>query len=574
MAIFYTDSASFENITVTQNLTVLGTSSATFTENLIVDSNTIKLGNSQILRYAGIEFVDSGSTPISSASILYDSVRDQTIFYHNGGATSSVFLLGPETYNNLGNETYITQNRLVKGTGIEHLEDSNITDTGTLVSIVGPLSASGGITGSGFFGTASHAVSASYAPGGGGVTINNNTNNYVLTATGTANTINGESGLTYDGLTLIVSTSISADTISATGQLEGDSLLVNNTSQFDGLATFAAGLFVSNDPSIVSLAVTGSTILSGSTQVTGSLQVLGGITGSLLGTASRATSASFAISASWAPAGEQGASFPYDGTVTPAIISGSLIISGSEVNKPILVSGSIDGFSAIEIHNFDAGNNASSDFVAGSNNATDDGNYIDFGINSSTYNAGFVGAASDGYLYLTSSVGELHIGHAATTANSNIRLFTGGTTSDANTRLFISGSGRIGMGTVSPIATLHVSGGLHSINQTVMSSGSITGSGSPTITLNMHNANYFYVSASGAGTVTWAVSNVIVAPNVQAFILEYTGGAQKTNNWFTNTRWPGGVAPTLSTTGIDLLGFITDDAGANWRGALLQRNSS
>jgi hypothetical protein len=34
---------------------------------------------------------------------------------------------------------------------------------------------------------------------GGGVTINNNTDNYLLTASGTANTINGESGLTWDG---------------------------------------------------------------------------------------------------------------------------------------------------------------------------------------------------------------------------------------------------------------------------------------------------------------------------------------------------------------------------------------
>ena len=37
---------------------------------------------------------------------------------------------------------------------------------------------------------------------GGGVTINSNTNNYLLTASGTANTINGESQLTFDGVTL------------------------------------------------------------------------------------------------------------------------------------------------------------------------------------------------------------------------------------------------------------------------------------------------------------------------------------------------------------------------------------
>ncbi len=37
-----------------------------------------------------------------------------------------------------------------------------------------------------------------------GTTINGNTNNYVVTATGTANTLQGEAGLTYDGSALIV----------------------------------------------------------------------------------------------------------------------------------------------------------------------------------------------------------------------------------------------------------------------------------------------------------------------------------------------------------------------------------
>ena len=37
---------------------------------------------------------------------------------------------------------------------------------------------------------------------GSTTTINGNTNNYVVTATGTANTLQGESGLTWDGATL------------------------------------------------------------------------------------------------------------------------------------------------------------------------------------------------------------------------------------------------------------------------------------------------------------------------------------------------------------------------------------
>ena len=38
--------------------------------------------------------------------------------------------------------------------------------------------------------------------GGGGVTINNNVDNYILSATGNASIINGESNLQFDGISL------------------------------------------------------------------------------------------------------------------------------------------------------------------------------------------------------------------------------------------------------------------------------------------------------------------------------------------------------------------------------------
>jgi hypothetical protein len=54
--------------------------------------------------------------------------------------------MGPETYNDLGNETYLSANRLPKGTGIEHLRDSNITDTGTVVSVNSNTAVTGSFT--------------------------------------------------------------------------------------------------------------------------------------------------------------------------------------------------------------------------------------------------------------------------------------------------------------------------------------------------------------------------------------------------------------------------------------------
>jgi hypothetical protein len=139
---------------ITNDLVIQGSASiqTISSSRLDIGDNIIQLNvNSPSLRFGGIEINDSGSAG-SSGSFLYDSLHDEFIFVHKGNGvnvTSSHFVLGPETYDNLGTETYLTNNRLPKGTGKEHLNDSNITDTGTLITlgsnttITGTLVASG-----------------------------------------------------------------------------------------------------------------------------------------------------------------------------------------------------------------------------------------------------------------------------------------------------------------------------------------------------------------------------------------------------------------------------------------------
>jgi len=184
------------SLTITNNLTVLGSASVTF-----ISESTLNIGTNLITvntinpgaRFGGLAVIDSGSSPLVSASFLYDSIQDEFLFVHKGTAggvlTSSVFLLGPETFNDVGNEIYLTQNRLPKGSGIEHLYDSNISDDGSVVSInsnteiTGSLVATGLTDGSGsnhvvmyntasgqFFFTASSAIGG----GGGGNASNDN----------------------------------------------------------------------------------------------------------------------------------------------------------------------------------------------------------------------------------------------------------------------------------------------------------------------------------------------------------------------------------------------------------------
>ena len=87
------------------------------------------------------------------------------------------------------------------------------------------------------------------------------------------------------------------------------------------------------------------------------------------------------------------------------------------------------------------------------------------------------------------------------------------------------------------------------------------GSGT-TIDLTLGN----YVIANTGFTTNWTFSNPVPPPNACGFILELKNGGSKTQNWPATGRWPGGIAPALTSSGTDILVFITDDGGVNWRG--------
>jgi hypothetical protein len=82
--------------------------------------------------------------------------------------------------------------------------------------------------------------------------------------------------------------------------------------------------------------------------------------------------------------------------------------------------------------------------------------------------------------------------------------------------------------------------------------------------------NYFIKTATGA--LTWTATNV-PATRAYSFILELTNGGTGTQTWFSGIKWPSGTAPTLVASGVDVLGFITDDGGTTWRGVQLMKDS-
>jgi hypothetical protein len=97
-----------------------------------------------------------------------------------------------------------------------------------------------------------------------------------------------------------------------------------------------------------------------------------------------------------------------------------------------------------------------------------------------------------------------------------------------------------------------------------------SGSGNRTIDLDLGN----YVSATVTGITTWTFSNPLASPNAVGFVLELTDGGSATQNWPTpSVKWPGGTAPTLTASGVDVLTFVTDDGGTNWRGVVSMLDS-
>ena len=137
---FYGTQTYSGSVYIANDLVVQGSSSIQYisASSVSIGTNIVRLNTANpTIRYAGLTMIDSGSIG-GSGSFLYDSVEDEFIFVHRGNGTnvtSSHFILGPETYDNLGNEAYLTCNRIPKGTGKEHLINSCIFDNGGNIGI-------------------------------------------------------------------------------------------------------------------------------------------------------------------------------------------------------------------------------------------------------------------------------------------------------------------------------------------------------------------------------------------------------------------------------------------------------
>jgi hypothetical protein len=110
------------------------TSSQLRVEDNIITVNTASPGS----RFGGLEVHDSGSVGIATGSLLWDSVNNRWVYQNSSEASygGGVILSGPRSSGSLGSELTLTSGRIAKSAGGDHLNDSNITDDGTTVTVL------------------------------------------------------------------------------------------------------------------------------------------------------------------------------------------------------------------------------------------------------------------------------------------------------------------------------------------------------------------------------------------------------------------------------------------------------
>jgi len=192
--------------------------------------------------------------------------------------------------------------------------------------------------------------------------------------------------------------------------------------------------------------------------------------------------------------------------------------------------------------------------------------------------AAVVDALANFNLSLTSQVtGTLPVangGTGITSFGSGVATWIG-TPSSANLASAVTdetGSGALVFGTAPTITGMTLAGAVTGADQTVSAInlkdyGEVTNalgsvSGSTTIDLTAGNS----VTATTGGAITWTFSNPTASDELCGFVLKLVNGGSATQTWPTSVDWPSGTAPTLTTSGTDVLVFITCDGGTTYYG--------
>jgi hypothetical protein len=330
--------------------------------------------------------------------------------------------------------------------------------------------------------------------------------------------VSASSQVSYTGLANVPAGIVSSST-QVTTLLPAGTVSSSGQVSYTGLSNIPAGIVsASSQVSYTGLSNIPSGILSSSTQINN----LSGVSASFAQTASfllgSVTSASFATSASRAQTASLALAVDYANVNNkPTLISASSQVSYTGLaNVPAGILSS-----STQINNLSG---VSASFATSASRAVTSS----FAISASWAPGGTAGA---------------------TFPFSGSAVITGS--------LLVSGSG------------ITITGSLSTdrYNLSITSLGNASGS----MSIDLSTANYF--TATSTNTTNWSIINT---PSNRAvgFILAIVSGGAVANTWPVSVQWPNGSPPVLTPSGgLDVLTFITDNSGTNWRGVLSIINS-
>jgi hypothetical protein len=270
-------------------------------------------------------------------------------------------------------------------------------------------------------------------------------------------------------------------------------------------------------------------------------------------------------------------------TVTTATNS-ALTINNGGTGTPLTNSvasffGNVNSFSQLNYQNLNAGNNASTDFVATADNGTDSTNFVNFGINSSTYNLGTftITGANDGYMFSQSSNLAIGTGAAAT----SVKFFQGGTLAANEVARFAPTTNNLLVGTTSDgagTAKVRVAGVIESTTGGVRFPNGVTQTTAFAVTAPTINIGTTPIQSStyviADATVTTA-SNISIVPNARTnntliAVGAITGGSAYTNGTYNNVPLTGGTGTgAVAATVVVSTGAISSVTMPNAVGAVI-----
>lgn len=238
-------------------------------------------------------------------------------------------------------------------------------------------------------------------------------------------------------------------------------------------------------------------------------------------------------------------------------ISGDIFIKNNSSNAMIIASGNFNDYQEINIQNWSNGQNASSDLVITNNIGTASTNYVNLGINSSTYTGKYVGYSGDGYLY--GNANDFYIGNAI--SNKKIYFFVNNPITGLNGALMTLDNNQVRVSgdifaSGGKVLTALDSGNLSAIRITgsnIINVANLTGVG---LTNVSYNNGLVYISGIASSTSTSAgvtgisvtggasltglvqytgVGGLSIIQSANTILFSGGGGGSVTNNYYTTT---------------------------------------